>query len=380
MHILSIPSWYQTKEKPLRGNFFREQALALSKRINKVGVVFVYTNGIAAKLKNRKLRLGKVREFETAEFTNNVFELLSIPKIRHITIILKQIYWKSKIKHYIKKHGRPDLVHLHSFSEGSMAFWIKEKYGIKYIVTEHSSAFLSNEITKKQERCAKEVFNNSIANIAVSRGLKNILELKYNCKFNYIPNMVDTNFFIYKFNGHTSDDFIYLSVGYLVERKNHKMLISAFKKVYEKENGVKLIIVGSGPESNNLMHLVKKECLENRVIFKGLLGRNEVRDIMSKSDRFVLPSTYEPFGVVLIEAMSCGLPVIATKCVGPETIIKNEKVGLLSEVEIDDLADKLLQSYHKRYDNQYIRNYVIDNFSEGAVTSKLIEKYKEHIH
>ncbi len=380
MHILIIPSWYQTKEKPLRGNFFREQALALSKKINKVGVVFVYTNGIVAKLKNRQIRLGKVREFETAEFTNNVFELLSIPKIRYVTIILKQIYWKSKIKQYIKKYGRPDLVHLHSFSEGSIAIWIKEKYGINYLVTEHSSSFLRNEITEKQERYAKEVFSNSIANIAVSRGLQNILELKYNCKFSYIPNMVDTNFFIYKSNGQTSDDFIYLSVGYLVERKNHKMLISAFKKLYEKEKGVKLIIVGSGPETNNLMHLVEKENIKDKVVFKGLLSRNEVSDIMSKADRFVLSSAYEPFGVVLIEAMSCGLPVIATKCVGPETIIENEKLGLLSEVNSDDLADKLLLSYYTEYDKQYIRNYIIDNFSEEAVTSKLIKKYNKHIH
>lgn len=75
--------------------------------------------------------------------------------------------------------------------------------------------------------------------------------------------------------------------------------------------------------------------------------------------------------------MSCGLPVIATKCGGPESIIADEKLGELIEIEESALINAMKKVYNTKYDKKYIRNYAISNFSEEAVVKKLNLVYKE---
>ena len=110
------------------------------------------------------------------------------------------------------------------------------------------------------------------------------------------------------------------------------MLIRAFSKAFKDQPKVNLTIVGDGPEYNNLNNLIKTLKMEKQISLYGSANREEVKMLLQKSDAFVFSSQYETFGVVLIEAMACGLPVVATKCGGPESIIDSDKVGLLSEI------------------------------------------------
>ena len=92
--------------------------------------------------------------------------------------------------------------------------------------------------------------------------------------------------------------------------------------------------------------------------------KKNILKLLRNSDYFVLSSNFETFGVVLIEAMSCGLPVISTKSGGPETIIINEKLGLLCEKNnIFALANVIKNITKMNFDSNYIRNYAIRNFS-----------------
>ena len=96
---------------------------------------------------------------------------------------------------------------------------------------------------------------------------------------------------------------------------------------------------------------------------------------MQKSNCFVLPSHYETFGVVLIEAMACGLPVLSTKSGGPESIITSNEYGFLCEE--NELSDMLEQMVVKDFDSVEIRKYVQNSFSENAVRKKLEFIYGE---
>jgi glycosyltransferase involved in cell wall biosynthesis len=98
---------------------------------------------------------------------------------------------------------------------------------------------------------------------------------------------------------------------------------------------------------------------------------------LQHSDAFVLSSNYETFGVVLVEAMSCGLPVVSTKCGGPESIIVNENLGLLVEPTAKALAEGMQKMVQTHYDNTVIRNFAIENFSEKVISEKLIDIYKK---
>ena len=101
---------------------------------------------------------------------------------------------------------------------------------------------------------------------------------------------------------------------------------------------------------------------------------------MALSNAFVLSSEYETFGVVLVEALALGKPVIATKCGGPESIVTPE-VGYLisknSEKEMTDALLKLYQNWNK-FNSLQIRQYCLENFSEKAVIGELTKIYHEH--
>ncbi len=137
---------------------------------------------------------------------------------------------------------------------------------------------------------------------------------------------------------------IILTVCRLSFEKNIETLIKSFNKI-SNEN-VFLIIVGKGDQKKYLEELVKKLNLSKKVIFTG--ERNDVERFYRIADLFVLPSTYEGFGLVYLEAMACGIPCIALKPDYPRIIIASNEViddgvtGLLADpYSLDSLVEKI---------------------------------------
>ena len=100
---------------------------------------------------------------------------------------------------------------------------------------------------------------------------------------------------------------------------------------------------------------------------------------MQKSSYFVLSSLYETFGVVLIEAMACGLPLLSTKCGGPESIIANDNLGVLCNVVSNSLSLAMLTVSNKTYNREYIRSYAVGYFSGKVLSKQLINIYESEI-
>jgi glycosyltransferase involved in cell wall biosynthesis len=154
---------------------------------------------------------------------------------------------------------------------------------------------------------------------------------------------------------------IVFSAGALHPRKGYKYLISAFKKISGKIDNLKLIIAGSGPEKAALEKLIKNLSLDKKVLLLG--QRNDIDKLMQAGDIFVLPSLKEAFGLVILEAMQNGLPVIASDVGGIPEIIetpdqgilippanKNELVKSVSTLLTHpELAEKLRQNGLKRW-------------------------------
>ena len=115
-----------------------------------------------------------------------------------------------------------------------------------------------------------------------------------------------------------------VALGRFVHKKGFDMLLRSFNRL--ADDNIRLYLAGDGAERQRLMDLAATLNLDNKVHFAG--WQDDIRSFLLQGDLFVLPSRYEPFGIAVLEAMACGLPIIATKCHGPVEILDNDSAWL----------------------------------------------------
>lgn len=149
--------------------------------------------------------------------------------------------------------------------------------------------------------------------------------------------------------------------GRLLSHKNVDVLLRAVKIITETNPNIKVLIIGDGPERNNLENLSKQLKLEKNVEFTGFIEKeDDVYALMHASKVFVLPSTREGFGITVIEANACGLPVITTdhEDNASRDIILNNENGRLCDLNENILADGMQDLLKMRKNPEYYREYV----------------------
>jgi len=389
LHVLIIPSErFVPAEEPMAGIFQRDQARALKKAGLKVGILAPTPRSLRWLMVRSR---GWARGFEIkVDDGISVYCYQSwrwIPgRVPYLSIIQPIIIGKRLFIRYISDHGMPDLIHAHnSLYAGLIAVQLNKKYGIPFVLTEHSSAYLSNRIHKWQRSFIKTVIKNAAARIAVSRHLGKTLENIFPdvaASWEHIPNILDNLFEKHNYfkNGRSSDfnSFRFLTVGALTPIKGHMILLQAFAKAFKGNLAIQLYIVGDGPLHDDLVNLSKRLGIQRQVKFLGYLTREQVLREMQECDAFILPSLHETFGVVIIEALACGKPVIATSCGGPEEIINNKNGILVPPGDVISLGDAMLNMIQEvnKYDAFQIREDCISLFGEASVVRHLISVYE----
>ena len=240
---------------------------------------------------------------------------------------------KKELEDLIKKEDI-DIIHGHYlFPAGAAAVEVGNKHNIKTYVTAHGSDMFELYKSKPFMRpTIKKVLKNADGIFAVSKALRQeiiatgVSGIAEKTKLSW--NSVDITKFSLKDDDSFKKEFglfdkpIVLFVGNLIKRKNVGALLEA-KKIAKSD--YYLVIVGDGPLSKKLRKKVEDENIPD-VIFTG--SRTDVENIIPNCDFLVLPSFSESFGLVLIEALACGKPVIGSDVGGISEII-NEDVGLL---------------------------------------------------
>lgn len=122
-----------------------------------------------------------------------------------------------------------------------------------------------------------------------------------------------------------------LCVAELQDYKAIDVLVSAMRPLLERDPSLTLVLVGNGPQRANLESLAVSLGIRDRILFLGTQGATEIVRLLHGAEVMVLPSRMEPFGIVLLEAMACQVPVIATRVGGIPEIVEHEVNGLLVE-------------------------------------------------
>ena len=371
MNILMISRGMPTSHNPQWGNFEKKQALALKQQGHNV-----ITMSIDHRISNKKwIGYNVVEDDGIMFYTLNVppfiheRTILAIPVLRKLGLML--------FRRILKDGHEIDLIYSHYLPNSLLALDIKKKYNLPLVAIEHWSKLTYPQLPLYVKIMGQMVYKKADRVIAVSKSLKNCLFKHFNVESVVVNNMVNSE----NDNSYVKQkiELIKLvSVGSLIKRKGYDTLIKAFA-LYHKDNPkVELTIVGNGVELNNLSELTNKLGIKEAVHFVGRKNSKEISEILSDSDAFVLTSRCETFGVVYIEAMSHGLPVIGTICGGPEEFITLDN-GIL--VKPDDVAAtydaiKELANNFNNYDRFKIASECKHKFSPEVISKQLCDCFE----
>ncbi|MBP6230548.1 MAG: glycosyltransferase [Paludibacteraceae bacterium] len=385
MRVLQLPSWYV----PEGGMFCTEQSIALQEQ----GVeVHILANVM---LPWRKYKRSIFSYPWNPFFTNEH----GIPIVRYygwripFADLLNMHLW---VKHtlrlfalYLKTYGKPDIIHVHSSMWGGYAAsLIKKKYDVPYIITEHRGRFSENSsdtetlLPASYTPYLQEAFTHANAIVAVSKQLTNRIRTYAGnaVPISNISNVVDTNFFTPKKTQQTADSFTFINANSFHFAKGYDVLLASFEQVYKIYPKVRLVLLGTGFDDREFTLQLNQLSSKNRIEFKGYQTPEGVRHYLQKSDSFVLSSRIEAQPIAILEAMSCGLPIVCTQVVPAEIVTPTVGIHCASN-DIHALAKAMIQMVETRekFDTDAIRKQAIEVCSRKAVASKLIAIYQQHI-
>ncbi len=314
MKILVVPKWFPWPEQPVFGIFCREHARALATRHEVV---------VLASLATPRPDFGLYRlTDEVEEGIRTLRVRYRRPWLRPFALVCQTLGMLAARRRLRRDGFRPDVVHAHVFSAGLPALALARLWRAPLVVTEHYTGFQRGLVTGADRLTARVAFNGAALVAPVSRELEGHLrEIAPRARYEVLPNTVDTDVFtVADHDGHSPRRL--LNVGTLSEKKGQAYLLEALASL----DDVHLDVVGDG----ELRAALEAEAQGAPVTFHGEVPKEEVARMMSEADLFVLPSTHETFGCVLIEAMASGLPSVATAVGGVPEVLDEEAGELVA--------------------------------------------------
>lgn len=344
--VALAPHFYKAKKHEVMGNVrIYRFSYFFPYRLQKV----CYEGGIFANLKRHRIAIIQLPLLVAFEFFN----------------IIRMI-----------KKEKIDAIHAHwTLPQGFLAYLCKKMFGIPYVVTAHAGdvfplksrffRFMSHLAVKNSDFCT--------ANSSYTK--KELEKISKGNSIKIIPMGVDLKLFSHnskspnlrrKFG--VKKELI-LSVGRLVEKKGIAYLIIAMKRVIKKFPQARLVIVGDGPERNNLELLAKELNLNENVVFTGKIENKHLPEYYASADLFAGPSIVtesgdtEGLGVVFLEALASGTCAIGSSVGGIPDIIKHNDTGILI----------------KQKDPNQLANAIIKLLSSPKLRKKLALNGQKHV-
>jgi L-malate glycosyltransferase len=373
--VLFLAGWFPSSCDPLAGIFIKKHAKSVSKYCEIVVLaVFAIEGPSVSKFRIEVLEEGGIPVVRVF-FRKSIV----VPGISLLINTWRYLFgcWVGYRK-LSRIYGKPVLSHVNvAIPIGIFALALKWFQRIPYVITEHHSIYtdydgrysISSGFTRWVTRL---VFRNADGASAVSRFLLQALrnhDLVGSASVS-IPNVVDVPKALEKKNLDIGRLKL-ISVSLLNDRdKNITGMLRAFCSVCEKHPGVELHIVGSGQDFEKIEDLARKLGLLGKCVFlKGYIRNSEIHKEYLDASFFVLNSNYETFSVATAEAIAYGVPVVVTKCGGPEEFVTPE-IGILVERQNEEsLAQGMtyMIEHFRSFDPMMLRRYAKERFGEENV-------------
>lgn len=271
-----------------------------------------------------------------------------------------------------------DLIHAHApLPCGYAAMLIARDLQIPYVITVHGrDVFFRKQVPGISglwcERVTQSVYKSAARVVCISRTVASEIRC-HNGNVDVIYNGVNAANF---FPSTTNADRTILSVGNLISTKGHALLLRAVGILGSRYSDLRCDIIGDGPERERLCRLAAELGIAHRVQFKGKQNRNQVAAAMAQCTMFALPSSYEGFGCVYLEAMASGKPVIGCRQQGIEEVISHEQNGFL--IDPEDLQGLSL-TLSRLLDNAELRERIGREASKTILEGYTLRHQAEHL-
>ncbi|MCK5123551.1 MAG: glycosyltransferase [Candidatus Pacebacteria bacterium] len=296
-----------------------------------------------------------------------------------------------------------DIIHSHQpYSLGSEALKFSKKLNVPLVFTYHikyedyshyvplipeaiSKKYIRKITTKYSNQCNKIIApSTAIKKMLVDRGIESSIDI--------IPSGININNFkkdtgqkdeIRKKYNIKSDEILLITACRLTKEKNLEFLVKSFAKIKQKYSAARFMIVGDGAVKKDLEKIAEELGIKNSIIMTGLVDRAEIVGLYQASDIFVFASKTETQGLVAVEAMAAGNPVVAIKASGIEDMVKNNEDGFLTSESEEEFSESVLKiindkSLRKQMSAQAKINS--ERFSISPWIRKVVGLYNKLLH
>ena len=359
--VLHLAKWYPNKEEPLLGIFIQKHIHSVQQ---------YYDNKI-------------ISIYETNTINSNIHRVVNHLKNTEEVVFYHKKGLLNKIKVLFKvwketKRFKPHLIHAHVMGwTSSLAFFFSRTNQVPFLISEHWSGyrtkgyaqlnFVSKTLRKISAKQAEQI-------CVVSNFLKqDMLKCGVTANYTTVGNVIDG----IALDIEKNKTFSFVFAGDLVqETKNVKGILEAFSEILKHHKNIKLDIIGDGKDLKYFKELSHQLKLNNHVSFLGNQSNDYVFKTLSQSYVLILNSYFETFSIICAEALLCGIPVIATKCGGPESYL-NDNTGILIDIDNKKQLTTAMESMINNYD-QYEPKKLKDiahQFSMEIIGEKINQEY-----
>ncbi len=371
LHVVFLARWYPNRYDPMFGLFVQRHAEAVA-RYDKVSVVYVHAD------ENAKCN------YEIEQDTENGVNAIRVYFKKSNRLVSAFRFFVS-CKKGLRLAGRHDLIHVHVLTRMGVVAWLEKVFHkTPYLITEHWSRYLPGNgykglvrkaLTKIVVRHASMVttVTSNLADAMKSHGLNN-------SRYVILPNVVDTEMFKPHPHDNPIPKIIHISC-FEDKSKNISGLLEAFCMMKSENVGFEAVLIGEGVDYEMMKQRKDALGLQDCVRFTGLLQGQHLADELASGDFLVLSSNYENMPVVILEALSCGLPIVSTRVGGIDEIVSDSNGILVAPKDASSLASAMttMCSKHSSYDAETLRQGIVQKYGTEQVGKLLCNWYDQII-